>query len=189
MQKKDIFNTWNCYRSDIQTLVSANTLQKSDAEDIVQEVFIKFWTKHNEIRDNNKTLFWLLHVARNTIADYYRKKDNVVKKIRSDTIQINFEDEQIKDGSKKLIPIINSLPVIYKTALLLSEIYGLPHKEIAEQLGLTVTCIKTRVIRARKLLAEKMHACCSFEYDKYGNIIDCSDKPAYIDCLKKSEKK
>lgn len=71
--------------------------------------------------------------------------------------------------------------------LMLSDIYGMPHKEISTEFDLTVSCVKTRVIRARKLLAEKMREYCLFSYDKYGNVLYCDEKQAYYDCLKRME--
>lgn len=189
MQRIEIYNIWSIYKHRLYRYIVDKTKQKSEVEDILQEVFIKFWTKHDEIKDKDKILNWLISVSKNTIADYYRLKENSVYKLALDPSTVKFDTEGKIDESKKLIPIINSLPVKYKTVLLMSEIYGLPHKEIAEQFDLTISCIKTRVVRARKLLAEKMHQCCAFEYDKYGNIINCAEKSAYYDCLKENKKK
>ncbi len=189
MQKSEVLDMWNCFKPKLQSYLSDKTKRKSDIEEILQVVFIKFWTKHQEIKNDDKTLNWLISVAKYTSADYYRNKENSVSKIPFETSTIQLDIENITDESKKLIPIINSLPTKYKTVLLMTEIYGLPHKEIAEQFDLSVSCIKTRVVRARKLLAEQMRKCCSFEYDKYGNIVNCTDKPAYYDCLKENREK
>jgi RNA polymerase sigma-70 factor, ECF subfamily len=189
MQRIEIYDIWSLYKPKIYQYIGEKTKRKSDIEDILQEVFIKFWTKHNEIRDKDKTLNWLISVSKNTIADYYRLKDNTILKSPLDPSTVTLDIETTNDESKKLIPIINSLPVKYKTVLLMSEIYGLPHKEIAEQFDLSISCVKTRVVRARKLLSEQMYKCCEFDYDKYGNIINCNEKPPYFDCLKENKKK
>jgi len=187
MQKTEILDIWCLNKPRIISFISKKIRSKSDIADISQEVFLKFWTKYNEIKDESKILNWLYSVARFTIADYYRKRETVVLYIptQEDKLLVHEEYYDHSDESKKLIPIINSLPIKYKTILLLSDIYGLSHNEIAQQFDLTLSCVKTRVIRARKLLAERMQKCCSFSVDRYGNIMDCTEKQAFIDCLKK----
>lgn len=189
MQRKEIYDIWSFHKRKLYLYISEKTKRKSDVEDILHEVFIKFWTNHNAIKDKEKTLNWLISVAKYTIADYYRLKENTVLKSPIDSSIVKHDTEQTIDESKKLILIINSLPIKYKTVLLMSEIYGIPHKEIAEQFDLSVSCVKTRVVRARKLLSEQMRRFCEFEYDKYGNIINCDEKPPYFNCQKENKKK
>lgn len=191
MEKNEIFEIWRGHRPRIISCIRKRIKRETDIEDISQEVFIKFWIKNEEIIDKDRILHWLYRVTVFTIADYYRKKENIKLSnlALSNEITLIEANENIPDESKKLIPIINSLPVKYKTVLLMSDIYELSHREIAKEFDLTVSCVKTRVIRARKLLAERMKECCLFSYDKYGNIIYCDDKQAYYDCLKKEEKK
>lgn len=191
MQKTEIFDIWRVNKPKINSFISKKIKKEADIDDISQEVFIKFWTKHKYIKDKNKIPNWLYRVARFTIADYYRKKENSIYSIPIQESKSIFIEENVSntDESKKLIPIINSLPVKYKTVLLMSDIYGLSHKEIACQFDITISCVKTRVIRARKLLAERMKLCCSFSYDIYGNIINCDEKHAYYECLSNKEKK
>ena len=191
MEKTEIFEIWRVNKPKINSCIRKRIKRETDIEDISQEVFIKFWMKNEEIIDKDRILHWLYRVTLFTIADYYRKKEYIIlSSLTHDTeITVLEADENSTDESKKLIPIIHSLPVKYKTVLLMSDIYGLSHKEIAKEFDLTLSCVKTRVIRARKLLAERMQECCLFSYDKYGNIIYCDDKQAYYDCLKKTEKK
>lgn len=191
MQKTEILNIWSENKPRLMSFISQKIKRETDKHDISQEVFIKLWVNYQDIKDKNKILNWLYSVARFTIADYYRKKENMFSPIliQEDYTNLNQDNEVYSEESKKLIPIINSLPVKFKTVLLMSDIYELSHKEIAQQFDLTISCIKTRVIRARKLLAERMQECCSFSYDKYGNIINCTERQAYFDCLKKNEEK
>ena len=186
MEKTEIFEIWRTNKPKIISSIRKRIKRETDIEDISQEVFIKFWMKNEEITDKDRILHWLYRVTLFTIADYYRKKEKFKLSYLSPGNEKNFieTDENTTDESKKLIPIIYSLPVKYKTVLLMSDIYGLSHKEIAREFDLTVSCVKTRVIRARKLLGERMKECCIFSYDKYGNIIYCDEKQAYYDCLK-----
>jgi RNA polymerase sigma-70 factor, ECF subfamily len=180
MDKKDLLLLWNDNKEKIIFYIRKKIKKTDIVDDILQEVFIKFWDNYNIIKDKNKISSWLLSVTRFTIADYYREKQNST--IKLDPIILNSCQCRVKestDESEKLLPLIFSLPLKYRNILLLSDIHGIPHKVISEQFNLSVSCIKTRVIRGRKLLFDKMHECCSFEHDKYGNIVNCYDKKEY----------
>ena len=189
MENTEILELWRIHKPKIISSIRKRVNRETDIEDISQEVFIKFWTKNREIIDKERILHWSYRVTLYTIADFYRKKEKSklsVFPLKDDAL-FGEAAEKTTDESRKLIPIIYSLPVKYKTVLLMSDIYGLSHKEIAWEFDLTVSCVKTRVIRARKLLAERMRECCLFSYDKYGNILYCDEKQAYYDCLKRME--
>ena len=189
MEKAEILEIWRVNKPKIISSIRKRIKRETDVEDVSQEVFIKFWTKNEEITDKDRILHWLYRVTHFTIADYYRKKEKRKFPILTQGAEASLPESPGSgpDESKKLIPIIYSLPAKYKTVLLMSDIYGLSHKEIATEFDLTVSCVKTRVIRARKLLAERMEECCLFSHDKYGNIIYCDEKQAYYDCLKRME--
>jgi RNA polymerase sigma-70 factor (ECF subfamily) len=72
-----------------------------------------------------------------------------------------------------LRPMIESLPAIYRDALIMVELDAMSQKDFAAQLNLTYSAAKSRVQRARQLLKEILIACCNYQFDRYGNIIDC----------------
>jgi RNA polymerase sigma-70 factor, ECF subfamily len=191
MNEDEIILYWDNYKEDIITFIKKRIKKTVETDDILQEVFIKYWKKNHEIKDKSKVRQWLLSVSRFTIVDYYRekKKDEEAKYSCGNEEFLNEADEDIhSDESKKLLPIIYGLPQKYKNILLLSDIYSIPHKDISKHLNLSLTCVRTRVVRARKLLAEKMKECCSFTHDKYGNIVYCSEKGSYSEYVKNYKK-
>jgi RNA polymerase sigma-70 factor (ECF subfamily) len=181
MEKTEIFEIWRVNKPKIISSIRKRIKRETDIEDISQEVFIKFWTKNEDIIDKDRILHWLYRVTLFTIADYYRKKEyiNLSSLTHNTELTVLEADESSTDESKKLLPIINSLPVKYKTVLLMSDIYGLSHKEIAKEFDLTLSCVKTRVIRARKLLAERMQECCLFSYVDILHYVNEVDSVAF----------
>jgi RNA polymerase sigma-70 factor, ECF subfamily len=182
MDEAEVILNWDRYKEYIISFVKKRIKKTTETDDILQEVFIKYWKRNPEIKDKNKVRQWLLSVARYTIVDYYREKktEKEVKFIYGNEDFIKEVNADIQsDESRKLLPIIYGLPIKYKNILLLSDIYSIPHKDISKNLNLSVTCVKTRVVRARKLLAERMKECCSFTHDRYGNIVCCSEKKNY----------
>jgi RNA polymerase sigma-70 factor (ECF subfamily) len=182
----DLISYWNIYKGRIIAQIRKKVRNADAAADILQEVFIKFWENHNDIKENSKTFHWLSAVTRNTIADFFRESEkNKTDSGSGELLQSTQDELEQADESKKLLPILYSLPAKYRNILLLSDIHGLPHKIISEQLNLSVDCIKQRVVRGRKLVAEKMKCCCNFTHDKYGNIVQCSEKAEYRELIKK----
>ena len=190
--KEDILILWKSNREKLISCIRKEYNKADCISDILQEVFIKFWENFDTINQPGKISQWLISVTKHTIADHLRAKyrDQIDKDSQvHDCCEVQ-ESESLTntDESKKLLPIIHSLPQKYANILLLSDIHSLPHKEISNQFGLTLSCVKKRVERGRKLLAEKMHECCVFSHDKYGNIIDCSEKRNYLELLKSLKK-
>ena len=191
MNETDLILIWNNNKEKIISYIRQDIKRKDILDDILQEIFIKFWRNHTNIRDKNKIQQWLLSVSKFTVADYFRekKRDNIaLDSINVESCLKENSDSFTKDESRKLLPIIHSLPKKYENILILSDIYGFSHKDISNQFNLSISCIKKRVERGRKLLAQKMHECCTFTHDKYGNIVNCYEKGKYLEIVNASKK-
>jgi RNA polymerase sigma-70 factor (ECF subfamily) len=75
-----------------------------------------------------------------------------------------------------ILPMIESLPDHYREILMLSEIEGLSHKEVAIQKGLSLPGVKSRVRRGRAMIKKLLMDCCRFEFDHRGNVTDYESK-------------
>ena len=68
--------------------------------------------------------------------------------------------------------MIELLPEDYREAILLTEYHGLTQQQMAERLGISLPAAKSRVQRGKKLLRELLLACCHFQFDRQGKVID-----------------
>jgi RNA polymerase sigma-70 factor (ECF subfamily) len=68
--------------------------------------------------------------------------------------------------------MIETLPDIYRDAIILSDLEGLRLKQIAEREGVTVSTIKSRVQRGRRLLETMLRDCCTLEFSRGGTVMD-----------------
>lgn len=164
---------WLENNSALLTFIQSKISDKQAADDILQDVYVKLHVAVEKIKDLNKISSWVYQVTRNTINDYYRDSDRFVRE--KPDLNIEFVGLQL-DESYKLNKVIDSLPEKYKTPLVLSDLKGMPQKEVAKQLDLTISATKSRIQRARVLLIEAMKEHCIFKTDKYGNIIECQDR-------------
>ncbi|MGH9857082.1 MAG: sigma factor-like helix-turn-helix DNA-binding protein, partial [Acidobacteriota bacterium] len=82
--------------------------------------------------------------------------------------------------------MIEQLPEKYKDALIKSDFEGKKHADIAADLSISVSGVKSRVQRARKMLKELLLECCHFEFDRYGTISEIKAKNCKQCCEKKN---
>ena len=167
---------WNEFHERLLAFIVSRVSNHEDANDILQDVFIKIHQKLDSLKDSKKLKSWIYQITRNSIIDYYRGK----KGTKDENVDLtNFkEDGEIEniDLSKCLIPFINSLPDKYKNALTSTELKGMSQKEYAESIGISYSGAKSRVQRAKAQLKDLFANTCKVQTDSYGNIIstDCS---------------
>ncbi len=164
---------WKAFIQKMRRFVSRNVSDPDDAEDIVQEIFLKLHSRIGTLRDDTRVTPWLYRIARNAIVDYYRSRrpraplpENLAAE--KGTVEQTAEG-RIADG---LGEMIKYLPEKYRQAIALTEIEGITQRELAQRLGITLAGAKSRVQRGRALLRRGLMACCHFEFDRRGGLID-----------------
>ena len=161
--------------SELKKFIYRQVRNKQDAEDIVQEVFIKAQLKGNQLKDSEKFTAWMYRVTRNSIIDHYRTK----KKKVEDYFREN-EGEEYNVFNDCVIACLRelqkTLPQPYRESLELTEGTNFSQKELAVQLGISYSGAKSRVQRARQMLKDKMTELYKIETDRYGNVMVCEDR-------------
>ncbi len=169
----DFNQIWEDFGERIRAFIYHRISNRSDIDDILQDVFLKIHLNIDKLEEQSKLVGWIYRIARNTIIDYYRKRRTGIKDI--DDIEIGYEreeespEDEIASGLRNMI---ETLPEKYAQALLLFEFQGLSIVEVAEKLGISSSCAKSRVQRGRKLVRDSLMNCCHFEFDRFGTIID-----------------
>ena len=170
---------WEEFSKPLKRFINTRVANEQDADDILQEIFMKIHKNIGSLMNENKIHAWIYRITRNTITDYYRKNQN---KFEVTGIPENLEsssDEELSTNTEIascLKGMINSMPENYKQAIFLTEFQNMTQKELSEKMGISISGAKSRVQRARKMLKEMLLACCHFEFDRFGNIIDYKQK-------------
>lgn len=171
---------WEEFHPGLKQFILKRVSDEQNAEDILQDVFLKIHTHIDTLRDEEKLQSWIYQIARNVIADYYREHKATVA--LSEALLLPEEPVVADDVVKDLLPsvrtMVDSLPDEYRQALLLTEYEGLTQRELAERLGLSLSGAKSRVQRAREKLKAMLMDCCHFEFDRLGKVIDYQPKCA-----------
>jgi len=142
-----------------------------DAEDLLQEVFIKIHTHLDTVQDHSRLLPWLYQVARNTVADYHRSRrplNELPETLTEDPEPL--EAEPAARLAAGLSEMLACIPESYRQALEMAEIQGLKQSQVAERLGLSLSGAKSRVQRGRAMLRQALFDCCHFEFDRRGGV-------------------
>ncbi len=153
---------------------------KEDAEDILQNVFIKISGNLNKLTEQEKIRSWIFTITRNSIIDYYRSKASKKDTPLDEKLEDRLTEEDSIDSTKGLDAclsgMISSLPEEYKDIIIDSELKGIKQKDLAEKYNMAYSSMRSRVQRGRERLKQMLVNCCEIEADKHGNILSSHSK-------------
>ncbi|MBN2610446.1 MAG: RNA polymerase sigma factor [Bacteroidales bacterium] len=132
---------------------------RDDAQDIVQDGFVKIYEKITQFRFEGSFEGWMRRVMVNTALERYRTHCQVIH-IGDSVKEIDTPDsaEILGDiSARELLKFVQELSPKYRLVFNLYAIEGYSHKEISEQLDITEGTSKSNLSRARAILQEKVH--------------------------------
>lgn len=144
---------YDAYSAAIYGMVTKILRSEEAAEDVTQETFVKIW-KHIHSYDpkKGKLFTWMLNIARNTAIDALRKTGNVGQsKIQTYDPAVHISKGGITESPVMTIGLrdfVNKLAPEYR--IIVNYIYfnGYTQKEVAEELGIPLGTVKTRIRKA-----------------------------------------
>lgn len=132
---------------------------RSDATELMQDVFIKAWRRLETFRGDCAFSSWLHRLAVNTMLENARGDHRRSARV------LSMEDTSLLPGAARSSGIdlrlemeeaVASLPKGARMAFVLHDVEGYQHQEIAEQLSVSVGTVKAQLHRARRLLRERL---------------------------------
>ena len=168
-----VIKIWDEFADELKKFILSRIKERMDADDILQEVFIKIHNNIETLKEETKIRAWIYQITRNTIIDFHRRKKNTTDEFPSVDFFEEIKEENPSDRLVETIRLmIDELPPAYSEAVCLSECYGIEQKEIAQKIGLSLSGTKSRIQRGRQMLKNELMKCCHYEFDKYGTIVD-----------------
>jgi len=140
----------------------------AEAEDILQEAFVKVFQGIKDFRQESKLETWITRIMVNTALNAQRKKLYLFPMV--DVEETNLTEEEISISGihfQELLEMIQALPQGCQVVFNMFAIEGYSHKEIAEMLGVSEGTSKSQYARARSLLQNRLMKETSY-YTKYG---------------------
>ena len=177
-------------RAAVRRFIGSRVSDPATADDLTQDVFVKMQKRVGQVRDPQRLMSWLIQIARNTVADFFRGaratepfKDEHAAQAPADPETFDREETQLHEELSAYIrAVVQSLPPIYREAIVLTDYDGLTQVELSKRLGLSVSAAKSRVQRARALVRETIDRCCHFDVDRYGTVVDCTPNESRCGC-------
>lgn len=163
---------WTSFRTRLLAYIRARSRTPQDAEDILQDVFVKVHRRVATLEDDANLASWLYRVTHNAIIDHYRRKHP----IPTDVDPVVAVEDDIPIAEQTLAPfldiLIADLPGRYREAIALTELEGITQAEMGRRLGMSPSGAKSRVQRGRAMLRAQLLECCEVELDGRGHVID-----------------
>eukprot|EP01034_Spumella_vulgaris_P038355 gene38354-47353_t len=165
------------YQRRLMRLVSRIVHDPAEAEDVVQETFIKAYRAIRHFRGDSAFYTWLYRIGINTAKNFLASQSRrTPTSTENDAEQAESFDsgEQLRDintpesvlASQQIARTVNAamdaLPLDLRTAIVLREIEGMSYEEIADIMACPIGTVRSRIFRARDVIAEKPKQARSF---------------------------
>lgn len=145
--------------------LTRRTANLADAEDILQDFYLKVVQNSQTIRNRGSLRSWLAKVLRGTLADYYRKSA-VAQRARQrltveEEIAMPSSDEAERAVCACLYRILPALPSQYSQVIWRVDLLGQPRSQVAKSLGISLNNLTVRIHRARHALKQALNRFCT----------------------------
>ena len=159
------------YERQIFRIAQHITQNREDAEDVMQDAFLKAYEKLDQFQGNSKFYTWLVRIAVNESLMRLRKRRtgkmySIDEELKTDEGSVprdfadwapnpeqNYNQAELAEILRKTI---QGLPHGFRVVFVLRDVDGLSTEETAEALGLSVPAVKSRLLRARLQLRDRL---------------------------------
>jgi len=136
---------------------------REEARDILQDGFMKVFANIKQYGGSGSFEGWIRKIIVNTAIDFIRKSKHAIQYADSDYAAENAEEITEEDNNEysnisanEIMEAVQQLPTSYRTVFNMFVVDGFSHKEIAEQLGVTVGTTKSNLSKAKKNLKKAL---------------------------------
>lgn len=156
----------------LKTFAYHLSYNEEDANDLVQETYMKAHRFIDKYDQGTNAKAWLFKILKNAYINEYRKKSKRPQQVDFEDI-VSYQNSDDASSSKYLdlrqeifenmmgdeVTIaINSLPIDFRTVILLCDIEGFTYEEISKIIDVPIGTVRSRLFRARNMLKEKLKA-------------------------------
>jgi RNA polymerase sigma-70 factor (ECF subfamily) len=149
------------YQSGVFNVCYRILHNRVDAEDLAQETFMRAYNRLQTFDIERKFGPWIRRVAANLCLNYLKTRKVTVElddERDADKSQRPEKQVEVKEGAERVRGALASLPAHYRVVVELRHYQDMSYGEIANELNIPLSDVKSHLFRARKLLAEKLHA-------------------------------
>ena len=146
------------------------TLDEDDANDLVQETYLKAYRFFNSYEQGTNAKAWLFRILKNSFINDFRKKSKEPSKVDYQEVESFYNSDDIDENittdlrveslqdmiGDEVANALNSLAVDFRTIIILCDLEGFTYEEMAKILDIPIGTVRSRLHRARNLLKDKL---------------------------------
>jgi len=151
-------------KNELFRLALRITLNRADAEDVVQETMLKVWNRREQWSDLDSVEAFCLTICRNVALDKMKRADNQNASLEEEggyervdrSYAANPEEQAVQRDRVELVrKLVSQLPEKQRTCMQLRDMEGKAYKDIAQVMGITEQQVKVNIFRARQAIKQK----------------------------------
>ncbi len=157
------------YQNRLFGLARHYAQSRAEVEDLVQETFLKAFRKLDTFQQQSSFYTWLYRIATNTILDSLKRRGrNPVQSVEDPELHSSPGDElerktvrpdarlESDEVARITREVLEELPEIFRTTLVLRELEGMSYQDIADQLDISIGTVESRLFRARARFKQRL---------------------------------
>ena len=172
IERNDIFNReFMPHINSMYNFAFRLTMDEDDANDLVQDTYLKAFRFISSFERGTNAKAWLFRILKNSFINDYRKKTKEPSKVDYQEVETFYDSEEAAGTDQttdlraetvqdllgdEIANALNSLPVDFRTVIILSDIEGFTYEEMAKILDIPIGTVRSRLHRARQLLKDKL---------------------------------
>lgn len=177
----DVESIWAEVGTSLERFVRRHIADAHQAEDVMAEVLLRIHENLGTLDDHERVTAWVWRITRNAITDHYRRSarrretsgaDDEVAGDESADAWVDDQAAVLSELASCIRPLVDALPADYRRALQLTDLEGRTQADAARLEGVSVSGMKSRVQRGRRLFAALVRNCCEVTTDSRGEVVD-----------------
>ena len=154
-------------------------LPAGEVDDVLQDVLLRIHTNIRFLSDDSRFGPWVYSVARNAVIDRLRKKQPALADSSELDTMASLDETATEQALINCVtPFVARLPEAYRHAITLVDLQGVSQAEAAAMEGISLSGMKSRVQRGRRMLREMFEECCSLKIDARGHVMEADRRDA-----------
>jgi len=146
------------------------TLDEDDANDLVQETYLKAYRFFDSYEQGTNAKAWLFRILKNSFINEFRKKSKEPSKVDYNEVETFYNSDDVDENitadlrvesiqemiGDEVANALNALAVDFRTIIILCDLEGFTYEEMSKILDIPIGTVRSRLHRARNLLKEKL---------------------------------
>lgn len=164
-----LMKAWKMHEHELYCWLLRQTGNQADTDDLIQETFLRAIRQQRKFCSIVNTRAWLFEVARHLVIDKSRRQRPYQPLPDGVCIQDN-APETVDSLAECLSRILDEMTESDRTILTLCDLEGMKQADFADRNGLTLAATKSRLLRARARLHQKLSSDCQVRLDESGRV-------------------